>query len=80
MAGRTKAVTAAVTTSGNGSKPAPIVPVRWVEYRCKACGRLQFKAMLMPGSRVQVRCWHSSCSRMNVFQYGERKAVEVEPA
>lgn len=31
------------------------------DYRCRKCGRLMFRAVLAPGSRVQTVCWHGSC-------------------
>ena len=34
------------------------------EYRCRHCGRLLFRAVLAPGSRVQTVCWHNSCKAL----------------
>ena len=37
------------------------------DYRCRHCGRLLFRATLMPGSRVQTVCWHGSCKALQTF-------------
>lgn len=53
-----------MTGNGNGHKPHPVKPR---DYRCSNCGRLLFRAVLVAGSRVEIRCWHSSCKRTHVF-------------
>lgn len=55
----------------------------WREYRCKACGRLQFKGYLPYGARVQVKCWHGQCRRVNVYkitEIGVEYSEEIENA
>lgn len=31
-------------------------PIRFTDYRCARCGRLVFRAYLLSGACVQVRC------------------------
>jgi hypothetical protein len=56
--------------NGNGNKPQAVTPMVDMpyprDYRC-SCGRLLFRAILPPGSHVEVRCWHHQCSRMNII-------------
>ena len=44
-----------------------IVPGIAHDYRCKRCGHMLFRAMLMLGSRVSIRCWHLNCKGWNVI-------------
>jgi hypothetical protein len=53
--------------NGNGSTVKKPRPPRPREYRCPACRRLLFVALLSPGSHVEVRCTRSKCSRMVVI-------------
>ena len=41
-------------------------PIRIRDYRCPACGRLQFQGALPPGVEIRIRC--PKCSVMHVFK------------
>jgi hypothetical protein len=34
------------------------------DYRC-TCGRLLLRAHLTPGTKIEIRCWHRDCHKMN---------------
>lgn len=38
------------------------------DYRCKRCGRLLFRAVFVPGTLIEIRCYKSQCRAMNVFR------------
>jgi len=37
------------------------------DYRCGGCGRLLFRAVLLPGCYIEIRCRH--CTTMSVHTY-----------
>lgn len=50
--------------NGNGKHPDKMTAIR--DYRC-VCGRLLFRGILATGTKIEVRCWHRDCHRMNTF-------------
>lgn len=73
-------------TKRNGkSKPAPDLtqPIIWRDFRCRQCGRLLFRAIMVRGAIVEVRC--PRCSFMTVVSddgtiTAEIKLPELEEA
>ena len=53
-----------MTNNGSGKT---LRPVLMHDYRCRACGRLLFRAILPAGAVVEIRCTKSSCHTMTII-------------
>jgi len=57
-----------MSNNGNGKGIGVSSPPNYLHnYRCRACGRLLFRAILPAGAEVEIRCTRNSCHSMNVF-------------
>ena len=55
-----------MTTKTTNGKAIPMPVSQPDYYRCPHCGRLLFRAILVEGCKINIRC--PKCSRLTVFQ------------
>jgi len=57
-----------------------VKPILMHDYRCRACGRLLFRAILPAGAVIEIRCTKSSCHTMTILDMQPGQPVlQLEP-